>query len=73
VVVVLGFMTIVRGIIFQEQDLVIITVVRIVIAASVNFPMLILSVYWPGLTTRGFGGLLGFVSSLVLIVVGSQF
>ena len=47
-VVVLGFMTIVRGIIFQEQDLVIITVVRIVIAASVNFPMLILSVYWPG-------------------------
>jgi cation/acetate symporter len=45
-----------------------------VVAASVNFPILFLSLFWPGLTTRGaiIGALVGLVSSVVLIVLGPQ-
>ena len=41
------------------------------IAASANFPVLLLSMYWRGLTTRGafFGGFLGLISAVVLTVL----
>jgi cation/acetate symporter len=40
----------------------------------VNFPILFLSLFWPGLTTRGaiVGASLGLASSVVLILVGPQ-
>jgi len=42
------------------------------VAASTNFPVLILSLFWKGLTTRGavVGGILGLVSAVSLIVLG---
>jgi len=45
-----------------------------VVSASVTFPMLLLSLFWSGLTTRGaiWGALVGLVSSIVLIVLGPQ-
>ena len=45
-----------------------------VVAASVNFPILLLSLYWRGLTTRGAvcGALVGLVASVGLTIVGPQ-
>jgi cation/acetate symporter len=41
------------------------------LAASANFPILILSIYWSKLTTRGafIGGFLGLVTAIVLVVL----
>jgi len=42
------------------------------VSASTNFPILILSLYWRGLTTRGMviGGATGLISTIVLLVLG---
>ena len=42
------------------------------IAASANFPVLFLSMFWKGLTTRGavVGGFMGLFSAVLLIVLG---
>jgi cation/acetate symporter len=42
------------------------------IAASVNFPILFLSMYWRGLTTRGaaVGGFLGLATAVSLMILG---
>jgi cation/acetate symporter len=41
------------------------------VASSVNFPVLILSMYWKGLTTRGalWGGIAGLASSVGLVIL----
>lgn len=41
------------------------------IAASANFPVLILSMYWKDLTTRGaiFGGFVGIISAITFVVL----
>lgn len=42
------------------------------IAASSNFPLLLLAIYWRGLTTRGavLGGCAGLLGSLVFTILG---
>jgi len=42
------------------------------VAASANFPVLFMSVFWRGLTTRGamLGGFIGLISSFTLVVLG---
>ena len=42
------------------------------IAASANFPVLFLSIFWKGLTTRGafIGGFVGLITAVVLVVIG---
>jgi cation/acetate symporter len=42
------------------------------IAASVNFPVLFLSMFWKGLTTRGavVGSLAGLISAITLLILG---
>jgi cation/acetate symporter len=42
------------------------------VAASVNFPILILALYWRGLTTRGalVGGAVGLLAAATMIVLG---
>ncbi len=74
VTLVLGLLAVGLGIVFQDQNIAIIATLPMVVAASVNFPVLILSIYWQGMTTRGAtaGALVGFVSSIVLIVVGPK-
>jgi cation/acetate symporter len=41
-------------------------------AASVNFPLLVLTLYWPGLTRRGalLGGAVGFITALGALILG---
>ncbi len=72
--VVLCIVGVILGIGFQHQNVAFIAVMPLVIAASVNFPILILAMYWRRLSTRGAvsGGLVGFVSSISLIVMGPK-
>jgi cation/acetate symporter len=72
--VAIGVIAILLGILFQNENVAFIATMPMVVAASVNFPILFLSLFWAGLTTRGaiLGALVGLVSSVGLIVVGPQ-
>jgi len=56
----------------QDQNIAYLSAFAFGIAASTNFPILILALYWPRLTKRGalVGGSAGLVSALLLLVVG---
>jgi cation/acetate symporter len=71
---VLCMLGVLLGILFQHQNVAFIAVMPMVISASVNFPILILAMYWRRLSTRGAvaGGLVGFVSSIALIIAGPK-
>jgi cation/acetate symporter len=71
---VLCILAVLLGILFQHQNVAFIAVMPMVLAASVNFPILILAMYWRRLSTRGavVGGLVGFVSSIGLIIAGPK-
>lgn len=72
--VVIGVIAVILGILFQNENVAFIATMPMVVAASVNFPVLFLSLFWAGLTTRGaiVGALVGLVSSVILIVLGPQ-
>ena len=57
------------GIIFEKQNVAFMVGLAFAVAASANFPVLIMSMFWSKLTTRGAvaGGVLGMVSSVALI------
>jgi cation/acetate symporter len=67
----LGVLAILLGITFEKQNIAFIVSLTFSIAASSNFPVLLLSIYWRGLTTRGavWGGSLGLVTAVVLTVL----
>jgi cation/acetate symporter len=67
----LGILAIALGIAFENQNVAFMVGLAFCIAASCNFPVLLLSIYWRGLTTRGafIGGLLGLVSAVVMVVL----
>jgi len=71
---VIGVIAVVLGILFRNENVAFIATMPMVVAASVNFPILFLSLFWSGLTTRGAicGALAGLVASVVLIAVGPQ-
>ena len=68
----IGVVAIGLGIAFKGQNLAFLVALAFGIAASSNFPILILSMYWKGLTTRGAvaGGVTGLVSAVALVVLG---
>ncbi len=67
----LGIIAVVLGIAFEKQNIAFMVSLAFAIAASANFPVLLMSVLWKGCTTRGavIGGFLGLISSVVLTVV----
>ena len=69
---VLGLLAVVLGIAFRTQNIAYVIGLVVGIAAASNFPLLLLSLYWKGLTTRGavLGGSTGLVLSVVLTVLG---
>ncbi|TCF98639.1 cation acetate symporter [Paraburkholderia strydomiana] len=69
--VALGLVAIFLGILFENLNVAFLVALAFGIAASANFPVLVLSMYWGGLTTRGalWGGIAGLVSSLVLVIL----
>lgn len=70
--VILGIVAILLGIIFEDQNIAFMVGLAFAIAASANFPILFLSMYWSKLTTRGalFGGSLGLLTAAVLVILG---
>jgi cation/acetate symporter len=70
--IVLGILAIYLGIQFQKQNVAFMVYLAFTIAASANFPVLFLSIYWKGLTTRGafIGGFIGLITAVVLVVIG---
>jgi cation/acetate symporter len=70
--VLLGIMAIMLGIIFEQQNVAFMVGLAFAIAASANFPILFLSMYWSKLTTRGalFGGSLGLLTAVSLVILG---
>ncbi len=66
----LGFVAIVLGILFEKQNIAFMVGLAFGVAAAANFPVLILSMYWKGLTTRGalFGGYGGLVSAVLFVL-----
>ncbi|SPJ33068.1 cation acetate symporter [Kushneria phyllosphaerae] len=71
-VLVLGVVAIVLGIAFESQNVAFMVGLAFSIAASCNFPVLLLSMYWRRLTTRGavIGGGLGLATAIVLMILG---
>ncbi len=70
----LGFVAIVLGILFEKQNVAFMVGLAFGVAAAANFPVLILSMYWKGLTTRGalFGGYGGLASAVAFVVLSKS-
>ena len=70
--VALGVMAIILGLVFENQNVAFMVGLVFAVAASANFPVLMLSMFWKGLTTRGVvaGGLAGLFGALLLIILG---
>ena len=70
----IGILAVLFGLAFEHHNVIFITNMALAVAGSANAPILLLSMYWRGLTTRGaiYGCLAGLVSSVVLIILGPQ-
>ncbi|HSK39870.1 MAG TPA: cation acetate symporter [Arenibaculum sp.] len=70
--VVLGIVAILLGIAFENQNIAFMVGLAFAIAASANFPILFLSMFWSKLTTWGavIGGFLGLISATVMVILG---
>ena len=68
----LGIVAIIMGIAFEKQNIAFVVGLAFAIAASANFPILFLSMYWKKLTTRGavVGGSLGLATAVLLVILG---
>ena len=68
----LGLLAIFLGIIFESQNVAFMVGLAFAIAASTNFPILLLSIYWKNLTTRGavIGGSAGLLTAIILVILG---
>ncbi|WP_412478252.1 cation acetate symporter [Azonexus sp. IMCC34839] len=66
----LGAVAIVLGILFEKQNIAFMVGLAFGVAAAANFPVLILSMYWKGLTTKGalWGGYGGLVSAVLFVL-----
>ena len=67
----LGVVAILLGIAFEKVNVAFMVGLAFAIAASSNFPVLLLSMYWKGLTTKGaaVGGWLGLLTAFTLTVL----
>lgn len=67
----IGIAAILLGLAFRDQNVAFLVALAFSIAASANFPILLLSLYWGDLTTRGAitGGLAGLLSALALVIL----
>lgn len=69
--VLLGIVAIVLGILFEKQNVAFVVGLAFAVAASANFPIILLSTYWRKLTTLGAlaGGGLGLATAVTLVVL----
>lgn len=68
----IGVAAIIFGIAFEKQNIAFVVALAFTIAASANFPVLFMSIFWKKLTTRGavIGGWIGLSSALILVALG---
>ena len=68
---VIGALAVILGLLFESQNIAFLSGLVLAIAASVNFPVLFLSMFWKGLTTRGAvaGSVVGLASAVILLVL----
>src|SRR5262249_55650630 len=69
--VAIGIIAIYLGYIFENQNVAFMVGLAFAVAASVNFPVLLMSIFWKGTTTFGafIGGILGLISSVAGVVL----
>ena len=67
----LGIIAVLLGVLFEKINVAFMVSLAFAIAASANFPALIMSILWKNCTTRGavVGGFLGLISSVGLTIV----
>lgn len=67
----LAIFAMILGILFEKQNVAFMVGLAFSVAACANFPVLVLSMFWKGLTTRGavIGGVVGLVAAVTLIVL----
>ena len=65
----LGLLAVLSGILLEKLNIAFLVGLTFGIAASCNFPILILSMYWKGLTTGAvWGGLVGLVTATAIVI-----
>ncbi|WP_404319825.1 cation acetate symporter [Malaciobacter canalis] len=71
-VIIIGVIGVILGIAFEQQNIAFMVGLAFAIAASANFPILFLSIYWRKLTTRGavIGGFIGLLTAVILVIIG---
>jgi cation/acetate symporter len=69
--VVIGIFAIFLGYVFENQNVAFMVGLAFAIAASCNFPVLAMSIFWKGTTTRGafLGGFLGLGSATAMVIL----
>lgn len=69
--VAIGFVAIFLGYVFEKQNVAFMVGLAFAVAASCNFPVLLMSIMWKGTTTRGafWGGLMGLVSAVAMVTL----
>ena len=67
----LGLLAILLGMAFEGQNVAFMVGLAFSIAASVNFPIILLCIYWRGLSTKGvfYGGLIGLLGVISLVIL----
>ena len=70
-VIIIGIVAVLLGFAFEKQNIAFMVGLAFAVAASANFPILILSIYWSKLTTRGafMGGFIGLLTAVILVVL----
>ena len=66
----LGVVAVLLGMAFEKMNVAFMVALAFGVASCANFPVLFMSMYWRGLTTRGalVGGYLGLISSVLFVV-----
>jgi len=69
--VILGILAILLGFVFENQNVAFMVGLIFGIAGSVNFPIILLCMYWKGLTSKGvfYGGLLGLIAVISFVIL----
>jgi len=67
----LGALAVLLGLVFEQQNVAFMVSLAFALAASGNFPVLILSLLWSGCTTRGaaWGGTIGLLTAFILTLL----
>jgi len=70
----LGIVAVLLGMAFEKMNIAFMVALAFGVAASANFPVLIMSMYWRGLTTKGAlaGGYLGLISAVSFVVLSKS-